>query len=124
MRVHRFLICMAVVTHFCLLYVWQQTEIFRLAYAGQKRISVFEDLLDRNAVLRYNIARNSSLTRVGNKISNEGELQLPDTYRTVTVRGPKRLAVKLKNKRLPGKETMVSRLFGFGRQAEAGIINP
>lgn len=106
-----------------LLYVWQQTEIFRIAYVGQKNVVVFEDLLDKNTVLRYNIGKRASLVRIGNKVCASSEFQMPDTYRLVKVysnQGVKTLAG------LPEKKNnLFSRFFEIKRQAEAQIIiNP
>jgi hypothetical protein len=55
---------MGIVTLFSLLYVYQQTEILHLAYVGQKRVTAFEDLFDKNSVLRYNINKSSSLVHI------------------------------------------------------------
>jgi len=122
MRLSRFLILVSLVTSFSLLYVYQQSEIFRLAYAGQKRVTRFEDLLDKNAVLKYNIAKNVSLTRIGSKVSADPDFQMPDTYRLVRLMRPLR-GIKV-NRYVQKKEPLLSRLFGVKRQAEAMTINP
>ncbi|MBM3249263.1 MAG: hypothetical protein FJZ09_00240 [Candidatus Omnitrophica bacterium] len=122
MRVSRFLAIVSCVTCFSLLYVYQQTEVFRMAYMGQKRQSSVDDLLDKNAVLRYNIQRKASLVEIGNRISGSTEFQMPDTYRLVRVR-PARNSLKLAQG--PAlRETLFSRFFGIKRQAEARTINP
>jgi len=123
MKVYKFLTAMLLVTLFALLYVWQQTEVFRLAYVGQKQLNSFDELLDKNTCLRYNIEKNSSLTRVGSKVTQDADLQLPDTYRIVKVLYPRRLLVKA-SVQSSKKETLFSRLLGVGRQAEAQTINP
>jgi hypothetical protein len=110
------------VTAFSLLYVYQQSEIFRLAYAGQKRTTSFEDLLDKNSVLKYNIAKNVSLTRIGSRVSADQDFQMPDSYRLVKLTRPLN-GLKVKQY-TPKKETLLSRLFGIKRQAEAKTINP
>lgn len=122
MRVIKILSIVSLFTLFALLYVWQQTEIFRLAYIGQRKAVIFEDLLDRNNLLRYNIERNVSLTRIGNKISLETNFQMPDTYRLVRVTQTRQTLIA--GKRLPKQESIFSRLFGIKRQAEAKTINP
>ncbi len=120
MRLSGFM-CLAVFgTLFSLLYVYQQTEIFRLAYDGQKKVSLVEDLLDKNTILRYNISQNSSLIRIGNKVSSGTDFQMPDTYKLVKLTYP--LAGSQANKYVIKKETVVSRLFGIKRQAEAKTI--
>jgi hypothetical protein len=122
MRLSKFLSVTTVATLCCLLYVYQQTEVFRLAYVGQKKEVSFLDLLDKNTFLRYNIEKNASLIRIGNKVFQARDYQMPDTYRLV------RLAQPLENLKLARnkykKENLFSRLFGIKRQAEARTINP
>ncbi len=110
------------ITLFSLLYVYQQTEIFRLAYTGQRRLVLFQDLLDKNTILRYNITRNASLTRIGNKVPITGDFEMPGTYRLVKLTHPLR-ELKI-SRQMPKRETLLSRIFGVTRQAEARPINP
>ncbi|MFH1128614.1 MAG: hypothetical protein WAW67_07595 [Candidatus Omnitrophota bacterium] len=123
MKLSRFLLVTFFFTGFSLLYVYQQTEIVRLAYAGQKKVADFQDLLDRNSFLRYNMEKSASLTRVGNKISGGVSIyEMPDTYKLVRLNKP------LENLRLSKhtykQESLLSRLFGIKRQAEAKTISP
>ena len=120
MKLSKFLLMVSFITLFSLLYVHQQTEIFRLAYTGQKKLSVFQDLLDKNTILRYNIAKNASLTRIGNKVSLAYDFEMPDTYRLVKLTHP----LLRVSQRMPKKETLLSRLFGVKREAQAKTINP
>jgi len=109
-------------TFFSLLYVYQQTEIIRLAYAEQKQYAVFQDLLDKNSILRYNMEKSCSLVNIGGSVSNHADFQMPDKYqlvRLVPSQGGVLLALGPGN-----KETLLSRLFGAKRQAEARTINP
>lgn len=122
MKLPKFLLVVSAVTLFSLLYVWQQTEIFRLAYIRQSNLNFFQDLLDNNTILRYNIERNASLIRIGNKISKVADFQIPDTYRLVKLTYPEEI-VRL-GKQIPKKENIISRLLGIKRQAEAKTINP
>jgi hypothetical protein len=119
MRIGRFLLFMAVVTITALLYVWQQTEIFRLAYLGQKKTSLMGDLLDRNTLLRYNIQRYSSLAYIGKRISEEANLEFPESYQLVKVAPSYQLATSPKP-----KQTLISRILAVNREAEARTINP
>lgn len=121
MKVSKFLSIVAFITSFSLLYVWQQTEIFRLAYTGQKSASAFQDLLDKNTILRYNIKKNASLIRIADKVSQAQIFEMPETYRLVRLAYPENpKAVK----QLPKRESMAFRLFGIKSQAEAKTINP
>lgn len=120
MKVSKFLLIVMFITSFCLLYVWQQTEIFRLAYLGQKNTSAFQDLLDKNIILRYNIKRNASLIRIADKVLEAKGFEMPETYRLVRLSYPGNpKAVK----QLPKRESLAFRLFGIKSQAEAKTIN-
>ncbi len=121
MRTSKFLSIIASVTFLSLLYVYQQTEIFRLAYMGQKNMTVFQDLLDKNSILRYNIEQKASLVDIVNKVSDSVDFQMPDTYRLVRLTSP-REGLRLAGHRIK-KENILSRLFSIKRQAEAKTIN-
>ncbi len=121
MRLPKFLSIVISMTILSLLYVHQQTEIFRFAYLGEKKMSVFQDLLDKNTVLRYNIGSSASLTRLGSKISDAKDFQMPDTYRLVKVVRPREVRL---TDAVANKENIVSRIFSVKRQAEAKTINP
>mgnify|MGYP000510089135 CR=1 FL=1 len=122
-KVHKFLIAVVAITSFAVLYVWQQTEIFRLAYAGQKKALLYQDLVDRNNYLRYNIERSASLVRLGNDVIEDKAFEMPAAYyRLVSARNPHRSLRA--QQQMPQRESLVFRLFGIKRQAEAKTINP
>ena len=122
MKLPRFLLTLSFFTILSLLYVYQQNQIYQLAYDGEKQRSAFQDLLDKNNTLRYNIQRNSSLIRIGNKISRNQDYEIPDAYRLVKLSHPlESLKVKLCESE---KETLLSRIFGIKTEAEARTINP
>jgi hypothetical protein len=123
MRVFKFLATVVFITYFSLLYVYQQTEIFRLGYAGQKRQVKVEELLDKNALLRYNIARQASLVQIGDRISELGDFQMPDSCRLVRL-SPAAREGEIFRQGQPTQETLLSRIFGIKRQAEANTLNP
>lgn len=122
MRSPKFLLSATLITIFSLVYVWQQTEIFRLAYEGEKSLKLYEDLVDKNTILRYNVQKNASLIHIGNKVFAVADFQMPDTYRLV------RLAYSgqglIISKQLHKRENIVSGLFGIKRQAQAETIKP
>lgn len=122
MKLSKFLLTISSITLISLLYVYQQTEILRLAYAGEKKITAFEDLLDKNSILRYNIGKSASLVHIGSKISGSADYEMPGTYRLVRLvsrqRSSKAAQVAFK------RENLLSRLFGIKQQAEARTINP
>ncbi|MCK9571707.1 MAG: hypothetical protein M0Q96_00275 [Candidatus Omnitrophica bacterium] len=122
MRLTKFLSLTLFITSFSLLYVYQQSEIFRLAYLGQKKQVYFNEIMDKNTVLKYNIKKDSSLVRIGNKISGSSDFQMPDSYRFVkfiSSRGGLKVA-KISRSR----PTLLSRIFGINREAQAKTINP
>ena len=122
MKLSKFLSVIFSVTFVSLLYVYQQTEIIRLAYAGQKNTAIFEELLDTNSALRYNLGKSVSLVRLGSKIEQDKDFQMPESYRLVKLSYPQGLVNKaaLEVKR----ENLFSRIFGVKEQAEARTVNP
>lgn len=122
MRLSKFMFLTVFVTSFSLLYVYQQTEIFRLAYVGQKKSTDFQDLLDKNSLLRYNIEKSASLVRIGTKVSRASDFEMPETYKLVRLSRP--LENARFSKHVYKEESVFSRLFGIKRQAEAKTVNP
>jgi len=122
MKFTKFLCTVVFVTSFSLLYVYQRSEIFRLAYLGQKKQVVFTELLDKNTALRYNINKSSSLVNIGNRISQTQDFQMPDNYRFVKFIASKdglKLADQNQN-----REGLLARIFSIKREAQAKTINP
>jgi hypothetical protein len=117
MRVPKFLLAVVCVTAFSLVYVWQQAEIFRIAYENQKRLSEFQDLLDVNSLLRYNLKRNCSLVNIGHKISESGEFRMPDNYLELKLSRRKQDLLASRKKEI--EENKILRFFAIKRQAEA-----
>lgn len=120
MKLQKFLCIVSFITSFSLLYVYQQTEIFRLAYVGQKKQALYQDLLDKNNILRYNIKLKASLVQIGDSISRSPDYEMPNSYRLVRL-APSRESLREQSL---NRETMISRIFGIKRQAEAKTINP
>jgi hypothetical protein len=122
MKLPKFLSIVGFVTFFCLLYVYQQTEVFRLAYLGEKKMATLEDLLDKNSRLRYNINRSTSLVYISNKFLDIADFQMPESFRLVRLQlspgGQGRNMQPLK------KENIVFRLFGIKTEALGETINP
>ncbi|MFA5319957.1 MAG: hypothetical protein WBE75_01560 [Candidatus Omnitrophota bacterium] len=120
MKISRLIVVILLGTVFSVLYVYQQAEIFRLAYEGEKKQSSFQDLLDKNNVLRYNIEKSASLTRIGNKVSKDDQFQMPDTCRVVKVAAPSNGTQA--GQQDAGMLTLASRIFSIKRQAEAHTV--
>ncbi len=122
MRLSKFISITVFITSFSVLYVYQQSEIFRLAYLGQKKQATFNELLDKNTALRYNIKKNSSLVIIGDRISGTNEFQMPDNYRFVKFVSS-RNGLKLADQN-QGRESLLARIFSLKREAQAKTINP
>lgn len=122
MRMTKFFSVIVFLTSFSVLYVYQQSEIFRLAYLGQKKQATFNELLDKNTALRYNIRKNSSLVAIGNRINDTNEFQMPDNYRYVKFISSKDgLELAAQNQ---SREGLLARIFSLKREAQAKTINP
>ncbi|MFA5118875.1 MAG: hypothetical protein WC695_08535 [Candidatus Omnitrophota bacterium] len=121
MKLSRFLVIAVFVTSFAVLYVWQQTEIIRLAYTGQKSLSVFQDSLDNNSVLRYNLKRKTSLINIGNRVEGNKDFQMPDSYCLVKLASQKE-DLGLVSRAPVKRENILARLFGIKMQAQAQTI--
>jgi len=122
MRMNKFLSMIICVTLFSLLYVYQQTEILRLAYSEQRQYAVFQELLDKNSILRYSIEKNCSLVNIGGSVSDHSDFQMPDKYQLVRLVPSKEGVTFARG--AANKETLLARVFGIKRQAEARTINP
>ncbi len=117
MKQNKFLSLVIFITFFSVLYVYQQSEIVRLAYVEQKSNQVFQELLDKNSILRYNIEKNCSLVSIGNNLLADSEFQMPDKYQLVKlVPTSEGLSISQQQGQ---KETLLSRIFGVKRQAVA-----
>ncbi|MBU1125741.1 MAG: hypothetical protein KKC84_06925 [Candidatus Omnitrophica bacterium] len=122
MKLPKFVFVISLITFFSILYVYQQVEVFRLAYVVQKRQFASDDLLDRNILLRYNIRKKASLVRLGDKMTQMAEFQMPDNFRLVRFS----LAPDTLHARRAGsfRKTFLTRVFTSSQQPEAKFINP
>jgi hypothetical protein len=122
MKLTKFFSTVVFITSFCVLYVYQQSEIFRLAYLGQKKQAIFTEFLDKNTALRYNLNKSSSLVNIGARINSTNEFQMPDNYRFVKfVASPGGLKLADQNQ---VQESLLARIFSLKREAQAKTINP
>ena len=118
MKMTKFFSVTVFITSFCVLYVYQQSEIFRLAYVGSKKQHTYNELFDKNTALSYNIKKSSSLINIGSRISGTNDFQMPDKYRYVKV-------VTSRDGIKPAKqEGLLAAIFSLKREAQAKTINP
>ncbi|MBU0547474.1 MAG: hypothetical protein KJ710_05990 [Candidatus Omnitrophica bacterium] len=122
MKMTKFFSVTVFITSFCVLYVYQQSEIFRLAYLGSKRQNTYNELLDKNTAISYNIKKSSSLVNIGNQVCEANDFQMPDKYRFVKVVTSKDgLKPASRNQ---GREGLLAAIFSLNREAQAKTINP
>lgn len=122
MRLYRFLILACVLTSIAVAYVWQQSEVVRLAYVGQTKSAKFQDLLDKNSQLRYFLKQNTSLINLASRVTDKSDFQMPRNYCLVKLTPPKENVV-VENNRVARTLRLVYRLFGVKREAEAKTLN-
>ena len=122
MRLTKFFSAVVFVTSFSVLYVYQQSEIFRLAYLGQKKQAVFTELLDKNTALRYSINKRSSLVNIGERINGTNDFGMPDNYRFVKFTSTP-AGLKLADQGQV-REGLLARIFSLKHEAQAKTINP
>ena len=122
MKMTKFISMTVFITSFCVLYVYQQSEIFRLAYLGSKRQTTYNELLDKNTALSYNIKKGSSLVSIGSRINGTNDFQMPDGYRFVKVTTSKDGFRPASNSQ--GREGLLASIFSLKREAQAKTINP
>jgi len=122
MRLTKFLSLAFLVTSISLLYVWQQNKTVSLAYEGQRKLVRFQELLDENSVMRYNLKKNTSLVKLGSGISGAGDFVMPNSYCLVKLSKPEE-GVKFAKNSASRMSNLASRIFGIKRQAEAKTIN-
>lgn len=123
MRLSKIIFMVTAVTCLSMLYVFQQTEIFRVAYIGQKKNSAFRDCLDKNTLLRYNINKNTSLVYINSRVSEHADLHMPESYRVVKLSRPASNLKLVSRTRPSGLKNIAISLFGIKRQAEAKTID-
>ncbi|MCM8780627.1 MAG: hypothetical protein NC908_01710 [Candidatus Omnitrophica bacterium] len=116
MRLYAILLLIISITALSILYVYQQTEIFRLGYLGHKKITELQELVDKNIILRYNLKKSASLINLADKVCDSSDYEIPLGYWLVRLPIPKE---NLKGASQPEKANIVSRLIGIKRQAEA-----
>jgi len=121
MKLAKFLLSLFFITFIALVYVYQQSEIYCLAYAGSKRQAMLANLLDKNNSFRYNINKLSSLTCLDNNILRNVDFEMPAVKQLV------RMNVAQDNLRLSKgvkrRPNLVFSFFGRARQAEAEPLN-
>jgi len=120
MKISKFLLIIISFTLLALVYVWQQSEIFLLGYLDQKNVVNFEELLEENTCLRYNINKSISLVELKERLITQADFQMPDTYRLVRLAPSKEDLGE--SREVPKKSNLFVRLFTVKRQAQAETL--
>ncbi|MDP2939390.1 MAG: hypothetical protein Q8O13_04825 [Candidatus Omnitrophota bacterium] len=125
MKLSRFIYSVIFITIICIIYVQLQIQIFELAYNGKKREATFKELLDRRAVMMYNINKLESAHNIGTSLlSRDSNLVFTDKTQIVKLDLPIQLAgilntePKLENKR----PNWLSNFFSLKSEAQAKPI--
>lgn len=113
----RFLIMIFFITLLALIYVYQQSRIIQLAYREQKRLAYLDNLLTKNASLRYNINSQTSLVAISKSKFWRGEdFDWPKACQYVSLSNTSNRA---DNKIVRQKNNKFLSFLGIGSQAEA-----
>lgn len=114
MRMLRFLTFLGISTILALFFVRNQINIYLLSYKLEKNNLLYEELLDENGILLYDINRLSSVQRISDKLgTSKDEFTIP--MRIVRLeKEKKRLAER--------RENFFVRLFKLSPLAEAKEI--
>lgn len=121
MRLSKFLLLIFFVTFIALVYVYQQSEIFYLAYLVGRKQAMLADLLDKNNIFRYNINKLSSLPYLDSKILRNVDFEMPAVKQLVRFNVEEDyIKISSESKR---KTNLIFSFFGRARQAQAQTLN-
>jgi hypothetical protein len=124
MRLTKILVILFSITLIALIYIFQQTEIFQLAYAASKQEMRLKELLDKNNLLRYNINTISSLSYLESSLLSKADFQLPAQAQMVKLQTPPKERITVARAGAKGrKRNLVFNFFNIVPQAEAGDFN-
>jgi len=122
MRTPKLLLVIFMVTLISVVYVYQQSRIFDLAYSSSKKQTVMKDLLDANNILRYNLNVISSLSYLDKKLfSRNADFEMPNSEQLVRLTSAReRIGL---TQELKKRNNLLAILFGIEKQAEAKTLN-
>lgn len=88
MKIKKFLIWTNIITVFCLGYIDQQTQIFKMGYEGKRKHDLLTELLDQKEILVYNIDVLKSLPNIQlNLLSKQKDFEIAREYHIVKLTG-------------------------------------
>ncbi len=123
MRFPKFLLVLSCITFIALVYTYQQSQIFYLAYQTNKRQSRLQETLDRNHILRYNIGVFGSLPCLEKSLLiGDSDFEIAQDKQLVRLKVIK--AEEIANLATRNKPNLILSLFNIiTKQAEARPIN-
>lgn len=117
MSLKRYIITIFTLTTISLMYVFLQTQIITLGYCVQSKRNLYQQLVDENDSLRYNIKQAESLEILESKITRgKADFELAGANQISMIVIPKELSIAKNN--LRQKKSLLN-LFGAQREAEA-----
>ena len=121
MKLIRFVFLVGIITCVSLIYLYQETETVKLSYTASKKSNRYQDLLEQNKNLKYNIARLKSVSSLGNKVLKDNanfEIPRPAQLAEIKLRNNK----KVKLASIQRKSNLILSFFSLKSQAEAQTI--
>ncbi|MDD5496450.1 MAG: hypothetical protein PHP46_05070 [Candidatus Omnitrophica bacterium] len=122
MRLFKYIIFISIITAAALIYVHQQIELVKLSYEIDCKEKVLKQVLDRRAILRYNICNLESPSRLEKVLSSRNiKVSFPKRAQVVRLaRAPYVKNTNMLGVSGLGERAGIFRLFDFlGGQAEA-----
>ena len=119
MGLNKILIIVLGITILALLYVYQQSNIIQLAYQEQERLTLLENLINKNNNLKYNVERQMSLVSVAN-LWQEGHFEWPNQKQLLSFSTIQQKPEQ--SKQIKEEESIFTHFFGLKSQAEATSV--
>jgi hypothetical protein len=118
MKLPKFLIIVLTVTIISLCLVYQQTQITVLTYLNGRNNKAYQELLDKNIALRYNLEKTRSISSLGNKVLvGDTNFEIPQQTQLAQIERPREYE-SFAQKAI-ARETILTRIFGARTEAEA-----
>lgn len=118
MIIKRTLKIVAFLVPLAILYVWQNTQTFKLAYEMENKAGAYKELLEKNSLLRYNINVRMSSQEIGESfLSKDNNLKIADSIFVVKAKSKAKETPAIYSK--IGRENRLLRFFSPPAEAES-----
>lgn len=121
MKLSKFILLIGTITLISLIYLYQETETIKLAYTTSKKSKYYQDLLEQNRNISYNIDTLKSVTLLGNKVlgaNSNFEIPKPTQLAELKLKKSKNLKIASSKQ----KPNLILSFFSLKSQAEAQTI--